>query len=127
MNRLTRFTLVDAPIDSSGSGRGEERAPAALRAAGLVERLGVRDAGTIDARIRDDRRDPDTGIVAVDEVRRASIAIGSRVRELLAVDALPLVLGGDCALLLGVFQALPPGTGLWFVDGHSDFLDGGLR
>ena len=36
----------------------------------------------------------------------------------------PLVLGGDCTLILGVFRALPRGCGLWFVDGHADFYDG---
>jgi arginase len=36
----------------------------------------------------------------------------------------PLIVGGDCTLLLGVFQALPRGSGLWFVDGHADFFDG---
>jgi len=116
--------VLDAPIDCSGSGRGEERAPAALRAAGLVERLRARDAGEVDARIRDARRDPDTGVMGSVDVRRASMAIASRVRELLAAHEWPLVLGGDCTLLLGVFQALPQGSGLWFVDGHADFLDG---
>jgi hypothetical protein len=53
--------VIDAPLDCSGAGRGEEHAPAALRAAGLIERLGARDAGEADARIRDIRRDPATG------------------------------------------------------------------
>jgi arginase family enzyme len=121
---VARFAVVDAPLDCSGTGRGEERAPAALRAAGLVERLGARDAGEAAARIRDTRRDRDTGVVGAAELRRASKAIAARVREVLAARERPLVLGGDCALLLGVFQALPPGSGLWFVDGHADFLDG---
>ena len=118
------MAVVDAPVDCSGAGRGEEHAPAALRAAGLVERLGARDAGEADARIRDTRRDPDTGVVGAAEVRRASKAIASRVREVLEARERPLVLGGDCTLLLGVFQALPRGSGLWFVDGHADFFDG---
>jgi arginase len=42
----------------------------------------------------------------------------------LAARERPLLLGGDCTLLLGVFQALPRGSGLWFVDGHADFYDG---
>jgi len=42
----------------------------------------------------------------------------------LAANEQPLVVGGDCTLLLGVFAALPAGTGLWFVDGHADFYDG---
>jgi arginase len=122
--RAPDFSVVGAPIDCSGAGRGEEHAPAALRAAGLVERLGLRDAGAADARIRDPRRDPDTGVIGADDVRRASRAIATRVRALVDARQPPLVLGGDCTLLLGVFQALPRGSGLWFVDGHADFLDG---
>ena len=121
---MTRFAIIDAPIDCSGAGRGEEHAPGALRAAGVVERLGARDAGEADARIRDTRRDPATGVIGAAEVRRGSIAIASRVHEVLKARERPLVLGGDCTLLLGVFQALPRGTGLWFIDGHADFFDG---
>ena len=121
---MARFAILDAPLDSSGSHRGEERAPAALRAAGLVERLRGRDAGEADARISDQRRDPETGVVGATEVRRASAAIDSCVRDVLEAGERPLVLGGDCTLLLGVFSALPRGSGLWFVDGHADFFDG---
>jgi arginase len=118
------LAVIDAPLDCSGTGRGEERAPAALRAAGLLESLGARFAGDADVRIRDPRRDPTSGVIAAAAVRRASRAIASRVREVLAAGERPLVVGGDCTLLLGVFYALPPGCGLWFVDGHADFLDG---
>jgi arginase len=121
---MPRLAVVDAPLDCSGTGRGEEDAPAALRAAGLIERLGARDAGEADARIRDSRRDPDTGVVGADDVHRAARAIASCLRELSEAGERPLVLGGDCTLLLGVFEALPRGSGLWFVDGHADFFDG---
>lgn len=116
--------MIDAPLDCSGAGRGEEYAPEALRAAGLLERLGARDAGEAEARIRDARRDPETGVIGAGEVRRAAAAIASRVGDLVAAGERPLVLGGDCTLLLGVFQALPEGSCLWFVDGHADFFDG---
>jgi arginase family enzyme len=121
---MPRWAIVDAPIDCSGAGRGEELAPAALRAAGLVERLPARDAGEADARIRDPRRDPETGVIGAVDVRRATMAIASCVREVLEAGERPLVVGGDCTLLLGVFQALPRDGGLWFVDGHADFFDG---
>jgi arginase len=121
---MARWAVVDAPLDCSGAGRGEEQAPATLRAAGLVERLRARDAGEADARVRDSRRDPDTGVVGAADVRRASTAIASHVREVLEARERPLIVGGDCTLLLGVFQALPRGSGLWFVDGHADFFDG---
>jgi arginase family enzyme len=118
------LAILDAPIDSSGAGRGEEHAPAALRDAGLIEGLGARDAGEADARIRDASRDPKTGVIGAADVRRATTMIASAVRELLDGEELPVVVGGDCTLLLGVFGAAPPGTGLWFVDGHADFYDG---
>jgi arginase len=121
---VAAFAVIDAPIDSSGRGRGEERGPAAIRGAGLLERLGARDAGEADARIRDHRREPTTGVVGASEVRRASAAIASSVREVLKGGERPLVLGGDCTLLLGVFAGVPEGSGLWFVDGHADFFDG---
>jgi arginase len=121
---VKRLAILDAPIDSSGEGRGEEHAPAALRAAGLAQRLGADDAGEADARIRDSRRDPDTGVIGAADVRRASTAVASRVCPLLDADRLPLVIGGDCTLLIGVFRGVPAGTGLWFVDGHADFYDG---
>jgi arginase len=121
---MARVAIVDAPIDCSGAGRGEEHAPAALRAAGLVERLRAHDAGEAQARIRDTRRHPDTGVIGALGVRRASMAIASRVGAVLEAGARPLVVGGDCTLLLGVFQALPRGSGLWFIDGHADSSTG---
>jgi arginase len=121
---MDQLSVIDAPLDCSGQGRGEELAPAALRAAGVVERLGAHDAGEADARIRDERRDPDTGVIGAADVRRASAAIAHGVRTIVESGGRPLVLGGDCTVLLGVFQALPAGTGLWFVDGHADFYDG---
>jgi arginase len=63
-------------------------------------------------------------VVGSSEVRRATAAIASRVGEVLEGGERPLVLGGDCTLLLGVFSAVPEGSGLWFVDGHADFFDG---
>jgi arginase len=123
MSQVARFAVVDAPIDCSGGGRGEERAPATLRGAGLVERLHARYAGEADARIRDTRRDPDTGVVGASDVHRGSVAVAALVREVLEAHEVPLVLGGDCTLLLGVFQ-VARGSGLWFVDGHADFFDG---
>ncbi len=116
--------MLDAPLDSSGRGRGERRAPAALRAAGLVDRLGARDGGAVDVVITDPVRDAQTGVIGADQVRGAGRAISARVTELVDAGHRPLVVGGDCAILPGVLQALPAGFTLWFLDGHRDFFDG---
>ncbi|MEH1102204.1 arginase family protein [Micromonospora sp. CPCC 205561] len=119
-----RWSVLDAPLDSSGRGRGERRAPAALRAAGLLERVGAADAGEVDALVTDPVRDRETGVIGVEQVRRASRALAVRVTELLGAGRQPLVLGGDCAILPGTLQGLPAGFDLWFLDAHLDFEDG---
>jgi arginase len=63
-------------------------------------------------------------VIGALDVRRATTDIAARVRNVRGAGEMPLVVGGDCTLLLGVFQALPAGCGLWFVDGHADFHDG---
>jgi arginase len=63
-------------------------------------------------------------VIGALDVRRAASDIAARVRNVRDAGEFPLVVGGDCTLLLGVFQALPRGSGLWFVDGHADFYDG---
>ncbi|WP_433133489.1 arginase family protein [Micromonospora sp. CA-240977] len=121
-----RWVVVDAPLDSSGARRGEERAPDALRRAGLLAALRADDGGRVDeALLRDPLRDPASGVIDAAGLRRAGTAIAARVAALLTGDHRPLVLGGDCAILPGICQALPPATTLWFVDAHPDFLDGG--
>ena len=101
--------------------------PAALRAAGLVAALNARDDGDIRGRIDDSRRDPETGIIGFDVLKRASTELRERLDTLLAGGVRPLVLGGDCTPLLGIFAALQRHRrrpGLWFVDGHLDAYDG---
>lgn len=121
--RLT-WTAINVPLDSSGTGRGEERAPDALMAAGLLERMRVGAVIESDARVRSTDRDRRTGVIGARQVREASWAVAAAVRDVLTGRGMPLVIGGDCTLLLGVFLGTAPGTRLWFVDGHADFLDG---
>jgi arginase family enzyme len=118
------WTVIEAPLDCSGTSRGEERAPAALRRAGLFQRIGADAPIEVEASIRSSQRDAATGVIGAQEIVRASMAIGSAVRDVLADGRRPLVVGGDCTVLLGVFVGLPPGMRLCFIDGHADFLDG---
>jgi arginase len=120
--------VLGAPLDSSGAGRGERKAPGALRAAGLIGALGARDAGDADAVLSDAIRNPVTGLIGFDGLVRASQVLRSTLRALLAFGGRPLVVGGDCTILLGILAALrdqyDSRIGLWFLDGHADFYDG---
>jgi arginase len=122
-----RWVVVGAPLDSSGEGRGEANAPAALRAAGIGERIDALDSGDISNSISSPARDPRTGVIGFDHVRAASIELRQRIAAVIAEGRRPLVIGGDCTLLVGVFAGLRDRwdrLGLWFVDGHLDFYDG---
>ncbi|HEX6386866.1 MAG TPA: arginase family protein, partial [Anaerolineae bacterium] len=122
-----KFTVLGVPIDSSGRSTGVERLPAALRAAGLVRRLRAEDLGDLQVAVDDPERDPATGIIGFESVRAASAGIQSAVSGLLAEGRRPLLLGGDCTLLIGVAAALKShfgAAGLAFIDGHLDFYDG---
>lgn len=107
---------------------GTSKAPEALRAAGLYDRLasaGAVDAGLVlPGRYVDDDAVRPAGQVRnqhaiIDHTRRLANRIGAVLQH---GDA-PLVLGGDCSLLLGAGIAVAahsPG-GLLHVDGHTDF------
>ena len=119
------FAVLDAPVEpraaTAGTGRRAGRAAAggdALRACGIVERLGARDAGVVG---------PPAYAPSVD-VNRAAIAgytrtLATRIGALLDAGERPLVLGGDCSILLGAMLALRRRGrfGLAHVDGHLDF------
>jgi arginase len=118
--------LVGVPMDSSGAFRGCERLPAALRSAGIGEALGIPDAGNLQVTIADPVRDPATGVIGLRDLLGASVVVREAVGALLAEARRPLVLGGDCPLLIGVAAALRdsrPDAGLVFVDGHLDCYD----
>jgi arginase len=122
------WTLLGAPLDSAGAGEGEERAPAALRAAEIAASVGAAaDLGDVTGLLRPAERDPKTGVIAYAAVLAASRALRDAVAGVLRDGGRPLVLGGDCALLPGALAGCRVGgvtPGLWMVDGHPDAMDG---
>ena len=124
---ITRdVVLIGVPTNSSGTADGVARAPGVLRgrglAAALAGRPGFTDAGDLALASPQPRRGP-SGLLAED----ALIAMIGQVRE--AVSAaresrrFPLLIGGDCPVILGALAALQAEAGepgLLFVDGHED-------
>ena len=101
--------------------------PAALRAAGLVQALDIEDAGNLQVAIADPVRDAATGVIGLRDLLGLSKVVRDEVAELLHRGRRPLVIGGDCTLLIGVAAALArtnPEAGLLFIDGHLDCYDG---
>ena len=118
--------LIGVPFDSAGTATGVARAPAALRAAGLLEALkkagsAVVDMGDIQLTPGDADRDPASGIIAPEALLAMVHCLEDAVSAAIASGAAPLVVGGDCPVLLGCLAAIrEEPVGLLFVDGHED-------
>ena len=122
-----RIGLIGVPFNSTGLPGGEARAPAALRAVGLVEALhrvaDIRDYGDIALPGSSPERDPTTGIIAPANLAAMVAAVRFLVAQVIDVGEVPLVIGGECPLLLGCLAAARDTygrVGLFFVDGHED-------
>ena len=128
------IALISAPSNlglrppQPGSVPGAAKAPEALREAGLFERFarhGARDAGVVlPGRYVDDDATRATGIVRNQaQLIAHSRRLAARIEEALAEDTAPLVIGGDCSVLLaaGIATARRGGAGLVHLDGHTDF------
>lgn len=129
----TPWTVIGVPIDSvaapaGGPPFGTEQAPDALRALGLVDRLGehARDAGDLDVRVVDPRRDPTSGIVGWPSLAPVTTRLREAVAGHLADGERVLLLGGCCALLPGAVAGARDAlgrVGLAYADGHVDVYD----
>ena len=103
---------------------GVARLPETLRRLGLLDRLRARDAGVVPAPTAyAARREPETNALNAGAVQTYALALAERVGALLDEDSVPVVLGGDCSILLGVALALRRRGrhGLLFCDGHTDY------
>ena len=124
---MMRIGLIGVPFNSTGLPGGEARAPAALRATGLVEALqrvaAVHDFGDVALSEPSPRREPITGIIAPANLAAMVAAVRVLVAEAIGHGDIPLVIGGECPLLLGCLAAARDAygrVGLFFVDGHED-------
>ncbi len=125
------ISIVGAPINigikpyDNGTPRGLDRAPGVFRRLGLPARLGARDEGDVTSLPYRDLVRPEGRPRNETEMVGYSRELAERVAAVIGGGRFPLVLGGDCSIVLGSLLALhragPPRVGLAYVDGHADF------
>src|SRR5687767_101541 len=102
---------------------GANKLADALRAQGIVTQLHAHDAGRIPPLPYSPTKEPITGFKNGAAIPVFSEALAEKVKATIEAGYFPLVLGGDCSILLGNMLALRQlgRYGLLFLDGHHDY------
>jgi arginase len=120
---------VDAPSNLGLSPPEEGREPGvrglarAFRERGLLSRLGAEDSSGATPPAYSPEIEARTGTRNGEAIRMFSVDLAERVETVVGSGRFPLVLGGDCSILIGGMLGLRRmgRFGLVFVDGHLDF------
>jgi arginase len=121
---MSRFTIIDAPSILGLRSTGVEDLPEALKRAGLYEKLGAEYAGHVKPSLQyNPKRDNKTLLLNAEGIRGFSLELSNAVLRVLGKKQFPIVLGGDCSVVIGPLLTLRRygRYGLFFIDGHADF------
>jgi len=121
---MNRYAILEAPSILGLKPTGVERLPAVLLQHGLAEQLPARRAGrVVPTAAYDTQRDPQTLTLNARGIAEYSTALADAVTDVVGRGEFPILLGGDCSILLGSSLALRRRGryGLLFIDGHADF------
>ena len=128
-----KISLVLAPSNlglrptETGGEPGAWRAPQVLMDAGLARELDAEEIVSLDRPKYEFNAQSGTRIRNGQTIREFSLKLSAKVQDLLKKDRFPVVIGGDCSILLGSLYGmrLAGGRGLVHIDGHSDFFHPG--
>ena len=119
-----QFTIIDSPSILGLRPTGVELLPDALKAAGLIEKLHADYAGRVSTLLPyNSDLDKVTLLLNPNSIKTLSIQLADIVSSVIYSRRYPIVLGGDCSILIGNLLALRRlgRYGLFFIDGHADF------
>ena len=125
-------SILGVPLSYGASMAGVDMGPAALRVAGLTQRIAalgypVRDLG--DLRLERPQSIPkaDDKLQYLKEITAACTQLAADVEDIMDADQLPLVLGGDHSIAMGsiagvssYFRRRSESLGLIWFDAHAD-------
>ena len=122
-------TLILAPCNlglrplQEGVQPGTWRAPQVLMDAGLKKAVDASKVIALERPVYKFDAQPGTRMRNGNALRAFSLTLAGHVRDVVKAGGFPIVVGGDCSVLLGSLYGsrLAGGRGLVHIDGHSDF------
>ncbi|MBO0677216.1 arginase family protein [Mycolicibacterium sp. S2-37] len=125
---MVDVALIGVPFDGYGRPGNQARAAHTLRRAGLPGAFGGHRVVT-DTDLHLPQPDPSrgvhTGLINEAALTAMTATLADSVAAALTLHRFPVVVGGDCAALLGIvagFRRHAGDIGLVFVDGHEDTM-----
>jgi arginase len=120
---MRRYAIIEAPSILGLKPTGVERLPERLLSHGLAAHLHARHAARLTTPAYSAERDPATGTLNANAIAAWSPRLADVFEQVLDAHEFPVVLGGDCSIVLGPMLALKRRGryGLLFIDGHADF------
>jgi arginase len=132
---MPQFAIIDAPSILGLRPTGVQYLPEALKAADLMKKLKAEYAGRVLSLPYNPQRDKSTLLLNPDTIKAFSLQLAEKVISVLHKKQFPIVIGGDCSILIGNLLALKQADsnissrgnggndryGLFFIDGHADF------
>lgn len=118
------YAVLEAPSTLGLQGEGVELLPERLLESGLAEHIHARRAGRVPVPDKIGVRDPRNGVLNAEAIASWSSRLADAVEALLDAREFPVVLGGDCTIVLGSMLAYRRRGryGLLFIDGNADFF-----
>ena len=118
-----RYAIVEAPSILGLKPTGVDQLASRLLENGLADVLSARRAGRLEPPPYSSDRDSETQTLNAHAIAAWTPRLADAVEQVLDRGEFPLILGGDCSILLGPALALKRRGrfGLLFIDGHADF------
>ncbi|PWV53337.1 arginase family protein [Chitinophaga sp. S165] len=128
---MRHFMIIEAPSNlglkelQPGVEPGVRLLPEAFRKTGLARDAGISHVISVPAPAYTMDIDPESGVRNADAIAAYSEKLADRVREAVEKDIIPIVIGGDCSILVGNtlgLRSTGKRYGLFAMDGHHDYM-----
>ncbi len=98
--------------------------PAALEKAGFSKLLGVKQHLSVEPPPYSKKLDEESKVRNADAIAGYSKKLAAAIRIVFEEDKIPLMIGGDCSVMIGSALALKQkgDFGLFHLDGHTDYM-----
>ncbi|MHA2235426.1 MAG: arginase family protein [Candidatus Thorarchaeota archaeon] len=126
-----RIAIIGVPFNGDGTAPEVENPAQSFRDEGLISQLEAKghqvvDTGDVSIPPFLNVKDPKTKVLNFDVWRDVSMRLSESLVDVIDNDRFPIVLGGDCSILMGIFDAfkvIEYPLNLFLLDGHADFHD----